>query len=173
MTLHEAALPEPDDITGVKDSDVMCIQDAVEVFMKISGQLNERGFGHWRDELRTVRRDMLFGPKGEATEFDTADMNDDLIEFVDGALDMIVVLWGTLFKTVGPITAAECAEEVNRSNLDKISGKHGDILWAGEPYESKVLKPGGWEGPDIHGVLLRHGWEFDEHGRVLKEGDKE
>lgn len=168
--LHNLPISEDQD-PELTDELIMCIQDSIEAFMMVSGQLKERGFGQWRSELRRVRRDMLFGEQGEATEFQRADMSNDVVEFVDGALDMIVVLWGTLFKTVGPVTAAECAEEVNRSNLDKINGKYGPVVWAGEPYESKVLKPQGWKAPDIRGVLLRHGWEFDEFGRIKEEGD--
>lgn len=167
MNHHKNPLPE--DVT-FDDLDGLCIQDTVEVFMLASGQLNERGFGKSSDEARVVRRAMLMGSKGEITEFDNADFANDLVEFVDGALDAITVLWGTLYKTIGPIAAGECAEEVNRSNLDKINGKHGPVVWEGEPYNSKVLKPEGWQPPDIAGILARHGWVIQD-GVVVKEGD--
>lgn len=148
----------------------LCVQDAVRAFMSRCGQLKEIYFGGPEDEHRQVRWGMLFGKNGEATEFFNADVENNLVEFVDGALDCITVLWGTLFKTIGPDAATDCADVVNRSNLSKVNGEYGPIVWAGEPYKSKVLKPEGWQPPNIRGVLERHGWEFDAEGKVVREG---
>lgn len=146
-----------------------CTQDAVQLFMERAGQMGVPTFGKYADEHRQVRRDMLLGEKGEITELIVADVSDDLPEYVDGIIDSIWILWGTLFKIVGPEAAAECAAEVARTNLSKVDGSLGETVWEGEPFKSKVLKPEGWTGPDIKGILIENGWEFDNRGRVKAE----
>lgn len=61
--------------------------------------------------------------------------------------------WDTLRAYVGTEAAIECAAEVTRSNLDKIVD--GKVIK--NPETGKILKPEGWVGPDIEGVLRRHG----------------
>lgn len=152
------------------EDEYSCTQDAVEVFMSRAGQLNtQASFGDFDDEMRVTRRNMLMGDKGEITELLTADIMNDLPEFVDGLVDSIWVLWGTLLKTVGPDAAEDIAREIAVSNLSKVDGTLGEIKWSGEPYESKVLKPEGWQPPDIKSILEYHGWEIGENGRVKKE----
>ncbi len=146
------------DDLGHAEYTVECIQEATQAFMEAAHQLEDIGFYDAEHPNRKTRRRMMFGKEGEANECYFADVRDnDLVEVVDGLLDMIVVAWGSLYKFVGPVIAAECAVEVNRSNLDKVNGKHGPIIWDGEPGKSKVKKPEGWRGPDIEGILRRHG----------------
>lgn len=148
------------------EDDYSCTQDAVQYFMSRAGQLNTTGFGDFDDEMRVTRRNMLMGEKGEITELLTADIMNDLPEFVDGLIDSIWVLWGTLLKTVGPEAAEDIAREIARANLSKVDDTFGSILWEGEPYESKILKPEGWEPPQIQMILEDHGWEIGAGGRV-------
>lgn len=146
-----------------------CTQDAVEMFMEKAGQMSHPAFGDHADEHRKVRRDMLLGEKGEIVELAVADAKNDLVEYVDGIIDSIWILWGTLFKTIGAEAAQECAREVARSNMSKVDGSLGETVWSGEPFKSKVLKPEGWETPNIKGILIENGWEFDQRGRVKAE----
>lgn len=134
-----------------------CIQEATEEFMQEAGQLDNVGFFHYDHPTRVNRRRMLFGEQGEVNELFIADKEDDLVEYCDGLLDVMVVAWGNLLSVVGVDAALELAAEVNRSNLDKINGKHGPIVWDGEPRKSKVKKPVGWVGPDLRGILEKHG----------------
>ena len=136
---------------------------STEVFMEKAGQLNglplleqlpaetmtQQGVDEW-DRIYELRQELI---REEHKEYLDAEGNGDYVEMVDGLLDKIVVEWGTLLALVGPEAAKELAAEVSRSNLDKVIGpglpKFRD--------DGKVIKPEGWRGPDIVGVLMRHG----------------
>ena len=45
--------------------------------------------------------------------------------------------------------------EVHRSNMEKIDPLTGRVQ---RSPTGKLLKPAGWVGPDIKGILMRHGW---------------
>lgn len=79
----------------------------------------------------------------------------DRVEVCDGAADQIVIAWGTLLTYVGEECATEILREVWDSNLAKVDGRHGPIVRRGD---GKLLKPEGWQPPDVAGVLRRHGF---------------
>lgn len=79
----------------------------------------------------------------------------DLVEMVDAFLDIVVVAHGGVLETAGPEAAEAAAAEVTRSNLDKIVD---GVVQRRE--DGKILKPNGWVGPDIAGVLQRHGGDL-------------
>ena len=150
----------------------MMLDKSVETFMVASGQLDERGFaGTDSIHRRRLRREMLVGPHGEITELLLADDMDDLVEYCDGIVDSMWVLHGSLLSAVGPKCASDIIEEINRSNLSKIDGTYGPIILAGEPGKSKVLKPQGWQPPDVRGVLEKHGWGIRNDGTVYRVGN--
>lgn len=125
------ALPLPDLLNGTT------------LFMKLAGQLDdEPSFVDW--DLRELRQELL---DEEYTEYEDAEMDDDLVETVDGLLDIIVVAWGTLLAYVGEDKALAAAREVVRSNLDKV--KDG----VNRRDDGKILKPAGWTPPDIAGAI--------------------
>ena len=94
---------------------------------------------------RDLRRALLCEEYGEYLDAENAD---DVIEIVDGLLDVIVIAWGTLLTYVGEEAANRAADEVTRSNLAKIvDGK------AIRRADGKILKPAGWTPPDIAGAL--------------------
>lgn len=157
--MHEDGKPCDCDLNGQVQMIVPCAQEACQEFMEAAGQLSEVGWPESPDDpIRQTRRRMMFGKQGEANECYFADVRDnDLVETIDGLCDMIWIAWGSLFKFLGPEIAAEVMIEINRSNLDKINGKHGPIVWDGEPGKSKVKKPEGWRPPDVAGILRRHG----------------
>lgn len=68
-------------------------------------------------------------------------------EMVDGLLDIIVIAWGTILQRYGPGWAEILANEVARSNLEKIEG--GVI----RREDGKIQKPEGWEPPRIKEIL--------------------
>ena len=80
---------------------------------------------------------------------DGEELNDP-VEVADGLLDIIVVAWGSLLSYFGPDKARAMSDEVTRSNLDKINGKHGPIIKRGD---GKILKPEGWVGPQLRNII--------------------
>lgn len=97
-------------------------------------------------ELRAFRMDLL---AEEYSEYLNAERSSDLVEIVDGLLDVIVIAWGTLVTYVGEDKAKAAATEVVRSNLDKVIGDGLPLFRA----DGKVLKPEGWRAPDIAGAI--------------------
>jgi len=69
-------------------------------------------------------------------------------------LNEIVELALVIAATCG-IPLDEVWAEVHRSNMDKIDPLTGKVIRSAT---GKVLKPEGWVGPDVRGILLRHGW---------------
>lgn len=117
-------------------------------FMQLAEQLAEPEFPElYHDDLRGLRRDML---AEECTEYCVAEFNGDLVGAVDGLLDIIVIAWGTLLAYVGEDKAKAAAAEVVRSNLSKVDGTLGPIV---RREDGKILKPEGWQPPDIAGAL--------------------
>ncbi|KZA10527.1 Phosphoribosyl-ATP pyrophosphohydrolase [Acinetobacter baumannii] len=120
--------------------------DGTTEFMRL-GRQNTKG-GQFNDrDVRELRYNLL---KEEISEWDTADLDDDLVEVVDGLLDIIVVAWGSLLAFIGEDKAKAAAAEVVRSNLDKVKGEGLPIF---RESDNKILKPIGWRAPDIAGVL--------------------
>lgn len=142
------------------------IEDQVLSFMKQAGQLGEIGFPHFYSESRQNRWQMLMGPHGEITEYSTAEARDDLIEAVDGLIDSMWVMMGTLFTYVGPDCARDLMNEVARANMSKVDGSLAPLELSDA---GKVIKPEGWEAPDIEGVLNRHGWKLNEKGTPVRD----
>jgi uncharacterized protein YegP (UPF0339 family) len=97
-------------------------------------------------EVRELRRALL---REEFSEYLGGEANSDLVEIVDGLLDVIVIAWGTLITYIGEDRAKAAAAEVVRSNLDKVIGD-GLPIFRGD---GKVLKPEGWTAPDIAGAI--------------------
>lgn len=120
---------------------------ATTEFMSRGGQMDAPpAFGSRKSPLRTLRRTLL---RSEFQEYLDAEGDNDLVETVDGLLDIIVVAWGSLIAYVGEEKAEACAQEVLLSNLAKVTGdglpKFRD--------DGKIMKPVGWTPPDIKGVL--------------------
>lgn len=121
----------------------MNILDGTTEFMRLSGQNTEGGEYGWQS-VRELRWRLM---NEEYNEYVRAEQADDLVETVDGLLDIIVIAWGSLLSYVGEEKAKAAAYEVVRSNLDKVRGG------VKRRADGKILKPEGWVGPDITGVL--------------------
>lgn len=121
----------------------MNILDGTAEFMRLSGQNTDGGEYGWQ-AVRELRYRLL---NEEYNEYVRAEQADDLVETVDGLLDLIVIAWGSLLSYVGEEKAKAAAYEVVRSNLDKV--RDGVKRRA----DGKILKPEGWVAPDIAGVL--------------------
>lgn len=125
--------------------------DDTERFMRMARQLDAVGFPKdYANELRTLRRKLL---AEEYVETGVAEGENNLVEITDGLLDVIVIAWGTLLSYLGPDAAKAAAMEVQRSNLEKVIGEGLPLFRE----DGKVIKPAGWRGPDIAGVLEEFG----------------
>jgi hypothetical protein len=78
---------------------------------------------------------------------------ENLVEFVDGAVDTIYVILWTLLKFNVPVDALFA--EVQRSNMAKLNA---DGTYTKNEH-GKVKKPDTWTAPDLLGILVSH---FDE-----------
>jgi predicted HAD superfamily Cof-like phosphohydrolase len=126
------------------------ILEGTELFMRSAAQSTDGGLFH-DDATRALRMALL---TEEVEEWATAENADDLVEVVDGLLDIIVVAHGTLLSYIGKDAATECAAEVTRSNLDKI-GPNGEVV---KDANGKTRKREGWTRPDIAGTLAKYGY---------------
>ncbi len=118
--------------------------DGTAEFNRLAGLLGEPRFGSGWEIERVLRRDLL---AEEFKEYLDAERDNDLVEVVDGLLDIIVVAYGSLLIYVGEEKAKAAAAEVVRSNLDKVTGE------IRRRPDGKIQKPEGWRAPDIAGVL--------------------
>jgi len=116
------------------------ILDGTTTFMQKAGQPIGEHFNN--PQLRRLRIRLL---AEEMLEYVTAERDDNLVEAVDGLLDIIVIAWGTLLSYVGEDKAKAAEAEVVRSNLDKVIGEGLPIFRE----DGKVMKPEGWRPPDI------------------------
>ncbi len=114
--------------------------------MMAGAQLSNIGFGEsFIDPTRVLRRDLL---AEEMSEYVDAEINDDLVEVLDGLADIIVIALGSMYAYVGRTVATEILDEVARSNLSKVVD--GRVL---KNDAGKIVKPRGWTAPDIAGIL--------------------
>jgi len=91
---------------------------------------------------QNLRRNLI---KEEIKETLDAIRNDDLVELADGIADSIVVLLGTAV-TYG-IDIRPIWDIVHASNMAKKGGKLRD--------DGKMMKPEGWQPPDIKSEIDR------------------
>lgn len=121
--------------------------------------MTDQGF----TDLRKLRIKLLAEEFKEYLDGEAATVEDgetilwddqNLPEVVDGLLDIIVIAWGSLLAYVGEDKAIAAANEVVRSNLSKVDGTLGPIV---RREDGKLMKPEGWTGPNIEGVLFSEG----------------
>lgn len=164
----ELIIPDDTSVEDYMDNGFFAIPDNIldgtERFMLLGFQLNDIGMPvEIKHPLRMLRRRLLAGhPDGEIGEYLDAELANDPAEVLDGLLDVIVIAWGTALKYFGPEVAKAAAAEVVRSNLSKVDGSLGPIVYDGDDPDEKILKPKGWTPPDIKGVLQQAMFTFDE-----------
>ena len=98
------------------------------------------------EEVRALRQRLI---DEEHREWKEAEENDDMVGIIDGLADLIYVILGTAIEYVGPRTFLHAWEEVQRSNMEKVV--EGKLVR--RPSDGKVLKPEGWEPPQIAAVI--------------------
>lgn len=94
------------------------------------------------DALMRMRVDLV---REECSELEHAVLYKDLPKTIDALCDIIYVVMG-MGETLG-VDLAPFYVEVHKSNMQKDGG--------GKRSDGKILKPPGWVGPDIKGILKR------------------
>ncbi len=84
----------------------------------------------------------------EAEEFVRAVRDHDMVDVADALADLLYVVYGAA-ATFG-IDIQPVFDEVHRSNMAKVGGRRRE--------DGKILKPEGWQPPDIAPILKRQGW---------------
>lgn len=87
----------------------------------------------------------------ELVEIREAHEAGDLAGVADGLVDLVYVALGTAQLMRLPFN--ELWDEVQRANMAKRRARDASESKRGDPND--VVKPEGWEGPDIEGVLAR------------------
>lgn len=90
---------------------------------------------------------------------------EDALELLaDGLVDLVYVVIGTAIAFGIPFD--ECWKEVQRTNMAKTDPKTGGPIYR---EDGKLLKPEGWEPPDLKSILKR-GAERSVHVHSYMEG---
>ena len=111
---------------------------------EVTELLQAIGFDDLYDYLECAADEVVADVVEDAREADDV----DLVEMVDAFHDITVIAYGGALETAGSVGARRAADEVTRSNLAKIVD--GKVL---RRSDSKILKPDGWQPPDIAGAL--------------------
>lgn len=90
----------------------------------------------------------------EFSEFLDAHARGDLVESADALADLIWVTCGAAALMGLPLN--EVWEEVHRSNCEKRPWREGDLIKPRNNVSGEIVKPAGWRGPDVRGVLSRY-----------------
>lgn len=85
----------------------------------------------------------------ELMEFRVSVISDDLPGMADALVDLVYVAMGTAYMMGLPWQ--QLWNEVQRANMSKVRANNVDESKRGSALD--VIKPTGWKGPDIEGVL--------------------
>jgi len=113
-------------------------------------ELHEPGFVD--DDLMNFRVGFI---EEEFTELKKAVQEKDLVEVADALVDIVYVCVG-MARVMG-IPFTECWDEVQKTNMAKVSGKEAktkNIKCTKTPrHEEDVLKPLEWSAPNLKDIL--------------------
>lgn len=99
------------------------------------------------DERRLLRMSLI---REEFGEYMAAEATHDLPEVADAFADLIYVIVGAALEYGIPLNLVWA--EVQRTNMAKADPVTGKVVKRGD---GKIIKPPGWEAPDIAGILAR------------------
>lgn len=120
------------------------VKDVLEFHQKFGvPRLDKPGFPS-KDRI-TLRMGLI---REEFGELHSAIARRCLPETADAIADLIYVLIGTAHEFGIPLD--QVWDAVQASNMAKEGGATRE--------DGKILKPRGWEAPDIAGILRAHGW---------------
>jgi phosphoribosyl-ATP pyrophosphohydrolase len=89
----------------------------------------------------------------EFTELMVARVKNDLPTFADSLIDLVYLAVGTALACGIPFD--QVWDEVQAANMRQVRAQRADDSKRGSSYD--VVKPEGWVGPDVEGVLRRNG----------------
>lgn len=101
----------------------------------------------------------------ELEEFIEAWGDGDLPKMADALIDMVYVAMGTAYLMGLPWQALW--NQVQAANMRKVRAEHAHESKRGSAYD--VIKPEGWVGPDIEGVLMSYTESFRRPLDAVKE----
>lgn len=96
------------------------------------------------DDMRILRVNLL---KEEFEEYMRGEENDDIVDIADALADIIYIVCGTALAYGIPLDRV--FEEVHKSNMAKLD-ENGNVI---RREDGKILKPAGWQPPNILNVL--------------------
>jgi predicted HAD superfamily Cof-like phosphohydrolase len=99
----------------------------------------------------------------ELVEFIQAHEAGDLAACADALADLIWVAYGTAHHMRLPIDRVWA--EIRRANMEKRRWQEGDPVKARNYTEIEVVKPPGWNPPDVHGVLRDYACDLSDAAR--------
>ena len=102
------------------------------------------------EDERNFRYSLL---REEFEEYETAEINNDLIEIADALADIIYIACGTAVSYGIPLD--NLFAEVHRSNMAKLVD--GKVI---RREDGKVQKPADWTPPDVRGTLDKAHTEY-------------
>lgn len=112
----------------------------------------DAGPREWNAELLKFRIKFL---QEELVEFVEGVIQEDHAQMADALIDLVYVAMGTAHLLGYPWQ--ELWNEVQRANMTKVrAAADGSNSKRGSSFD--VIKPEGWEPPDIVGILTRHGF---------------
>lgn len=83
----------------------------------------------------------------------TSDLDDAMVEIADGLADTIYVCIGAALEFGIPL--ALVWSRVQKANMAKVDPTTGKVR---KREDGKILKPDGWQEPDVRGALVAYGW---------------
>lgn len=117
----------------------LILEEAIETAFALVGS----------NDAQTIVQEQLVKVLREATA--KGELEPDLIRAIDGCTDVNYVVYGTL-EDIG-VDGEPFMDEVHAANMRKRDPGHGQQ--ATKSPLGKVIKPEGWVGPDIAGVLAK------------------
>lgn len=87
----------------------------------------------------------------EINETQSALLYGDDAEIVDGFLDIAYAAFTGAIRKAGADKAAAAWDAICDANLAKVDGRYGPVVT--DPDTGKILKPEGWQAPDIEAIL--------------------
>jgi predicted HAD superfamily Cof-like phosphohydrolase len=93
----------------------------------------------------------------ELDEFVDAWANNDLPKMADALVDLVYVALGTAHLMHIPFN--DVWDEVQRANMAKVRANGADDPRSTRKHTLDVVKPAGWQPPDVKAVLERFGFK--------------
>jgi len=121
-------------------------QMKVRRFHEVFGCKRQDKPGHLSIDDQALRIRLI---QEELDELDYAMANDDMEAIADGIGDLLYVVLGTAVAygiNIDPIF-----EAIHNANMAKLGGTTRP--------DGKILKPEGWQPPDIRSLLIAQGWK--------------